>query len=37
MAAGIFFEYGFDLSPLMSSMAMSLSSVIVVLFSHTLR
>lgn len=37
MASGIFFTLGAELSPLMSSMAMSMSSVIVVLFSHTLR
>ncbi len=37
MAAGMFYSLGAELSPLMSSISMSLSSIIVVLFSHTLR
>ena len=37
VAAGAFYYYGFTISPMISSAAMSFSSIVVVLISNTMR
>lgn len=37
VAAGVFYPLGFTISPMISSAAMSISSIIVVLISNTMR